>query len=166
MVVVIGVGVVIMVPIGGLVLTLGAVTLLRAAGTAARGWARAFGRTLLTVPYAAVFAVAVPLCIAAASVVGGDVDPLAACAFGAGAGAAALWTAPGVSAPRRRLELAFLPVARRPRAVAAAALGLGVLCLLAGVGAMTLTPSFSPMYGLQQTLESAVDRFQHAVDRW
>lgn len=93
------------------------------------------------------FAVAVPLCIAAASVVGGDVDPLAACAFGAGAGAAALWTAPGVSAPRRRLELAFLPVARRPRAVAAAALGLGVLCLLAGVGAMTLTPSFSPCTG-------------------
>jgi hypothetical protein len=30
---------------------------------------------------------------------------------------------------------------------------------------MTLTPSFSPMYGLQQTLESAIDRFQHAVNR-
>ncbi|MEO3827197.1 hypothetical protein [Actinomadura sp. B10D3] len=176
MVAVIGVGVVVMAPIAGLVLTLAAVTLLRVAGTAARGWAWAFGRTLLTVPYAAVFAVAVPLCLAAASVAGVQVDPLAACAFGAGAGAAALWTAPGVSAPVRRLERMFLPVARRPRAVAAvarrpravaaAALGLGVLCLLAGVGAVSLTPSFSPMYGLQQTLESAVHRFQHAVDRW
>jgi hypothetical protein len=165
MVVVIAVGIVIMAPIAGLVLTLGAVTLLRAGGTTARGWAWAFGRTLLTVPYAAVFAVAVPLCLAAVSAVGGKIDSLAACAFGAGAGAAVLWTAPGVSAPRRRLERLFLPVARRPRAVAAAALALGVLCLVAGVGAMTLTPSFSPMYGLQQTLESAIDRFQHAVNR-
>ena len=57
----------------------------------------------------------------------------------------------------------FLPLARRPKAVAAVALGLGVLCLLAGVAAFSLTPSFSPMYGLQRTLESAVDRFQHAV---
>ncbi|SNR77699.1 hypothetical protein [Actinomadura mexicana] len=165
MVVVAGVGVVIMLPIAGLVLTLVAVTLLRVAGTTARGWAWALGRTLLTVPYAAVFTVAVPLGLAAASAVGGKLDSLTACAFGAGAGAAVLWTAPGVSAPRRQLERMFLPVARRPRAVAAAVVGLGVLCLLVGVGAMTLTPSFSPTYGLQRTLESSMDRLQHAVNR-
>ncbi|WP_433467876.1 hypothetical protein [Spirillospora sp. CA-128828] len=164
MVVVIGIGVVIMAPIAGLAVTLVAVTLLRVAGTTARGWAWAFGRTLLTVPYAAVFTVAVPLGLAAVSAVGGELDSLTACAFGAGAGAAVLWTAPGVSAPRRQLERWFLPVARRPRAVAAAAAGLGVLCLVAGVGAMTLTPSFSPTYGLQGTLESSMDRLQHAVD--
>ncbi|MGC4952926.1 hypothetical protein ACLQ2P_06880 [Actinomadura citrea] len=165
MVVVAGVGVVIMLPIAGLVLTLAAVTLLRVAGTTARGWAWAFGRTLLTVPYAAVFTAVVPLGLAAASAVGGKLDSLTACAFGAGAGAAVLWTAPGVSAPRRQLERMFLPVARRPRAVAAAVVGLGVLCLLVGVGAMTLTPSFSPTYGLQRTLESSMDRLQHAVNR-
>ncbi|WP_141577699.1 hypothetical protein [Actinomadura sp. WMMA1423] len=165
LVVVAGVGVVIMLPIAGLALTLVAVTLLRVAGTTARGWAWALGRTLLTVPYAAVFTVAVPLGLAAASAVGGKLDSLTACAFGAGAGAAVLWTAPGVSAPRRQLERMFLPVALRPRAVAAAVVGLGVLCLLAGVGAMTLTPSFSPTYGLQRTLESSMDRLQHAVNR-
>jgi hypothetical protein len=165
MVVVAGVGVVIMLPIAGLVLTLAAVTLLRVAGTTARGWAWAFGRTLLTVPYAAVFTAAVPLGLAAASAVGGKLDSLTACAFGAGAGAAVLWTAPGVRAPRRQLERMFLPVARRPRAVAASVVGLGVLCLLVGVGAMTLTPSFSPTYGLQRTLESSMDRLQHAVNR-
>jgi hypothetical protein len=42
--------------------------------------------------------------------------------------------------------------------------GLGVLCLLVGVGAMTMTPSFSPTYGLQRTLESSMDRLQHAVN--
>ncbi|MEU9840966.1 hypothetical protein AB0C69_17260 [Actinomadura sp. NPDC048032] len=164
LVVVAGVGVVIMLPIAGLVLTLAAVTLLRVAGTTARGWAWAVGRTLLTVPYAAVFTVAVPLGLAAVSAVGGKLDSLTSCAFGAGAGAAVLWTAPGVSAPRRQLERMFLPVARRPRAVAAAVVGLGVLCLLVGVGAMTLTPSFSPTYGLQRTLESSMDRLQHAVN--
>ncbi|TDD69035.1 hypothetical protein E1293_36300 [Actinomadura darangshiensis] len=113
MAVVLGVGVVIMVPVVGLVLTLGAVTLLRVAGTpvesGARGWARAFGRTLVTVPYAAVVAVAVPLGLAAASAVGGKLDSLTACAFGAGAGAAVLWAAPGVSAPRRQLERISCP---------------------------------------------------------
>lgn len=113
MVVVIAVGVVIIAPIAGLVLSLGAVTLLRAVGTTARGWAWAFGRTLLTVPYAAAFTVAVPLGLVAVSAVGGEIDSLSACAFGAGAGAAVLWTAPGVSGPRRRLERMFLSVARR-----------------------------------------------------
>ncbi|CNG85691.1 Uncharacterised protein [Mycobacterium tuberculosis] len=38
-----------------------------------------------------------------------------------------------------------------------------MLAVLAGVGAMTLAPSFAPLYGLQQTLESSLDRLQHAV---
>ncbi|MFA1539605.1 hypothetical protein [Actinomadura monticuli] len=170
MVVVIAVAVVIMAPVAGLVLSLAAVTLLRLAGTPvgtwARGWAGAFGRTLLTVPYAAAFTVAVPVALAAAAAVGGTIDSLTACAFGAGAGAAVLWTAPGVHGPRRQLERMFLPLARRPRPIAAAVVGLGVLALLAGAGAMTLTPSFAPMYGLQQTLETSMDRLQHAVNRW
>ncbi|WP_203597611.1 hypothetical protein, partial [Actinomadura bangladeshensis] len=62
-----------------------------------------------------------------------------------------------------RLERMLLPLARRPRVVAAAAAGLGALALLAGVAAMTLDPSFAPMYGLQQTLERSLDRLQHAV---
>ncbi|MFI0368610.1 hypothetical protein ACH35V_12065 [Actinomadura sp. 1N219] len=166
MVVVIAVGIVIMAPIAGLVLSLGAVTLLRVAGTTARGWAWAFGRTLLTVPYAAAFTVAVPLGLVAVSAVGGEIDSLSACAFGAGTGAAVLWTAPGVSGPRRQLERMFLSVARRPRRIAAAGIVLGVLALAAVFGVLSLTPSFSPMYGLQSSLEGTMDRLQTAVNRF
>ncbi|QXJ24787.1 hypothetical protein AGRA3207_006181 [Actinomadura graeca] len=166
MVVVIAVGVAVMMPIAGLALSLAAVTLLRAAAaTSVRGWAWALGRTLLTVPYAAAFTVAVPLALVAASAVGGEIDPLGACAFGAGAGAAVLWTAPGVSGPRRQMERMALATARHPRGIAAAGVVLGVLALLAIVGAMSLTPSFAPMYGLQSSLESSIDRLQNAVDR-
>jgi hypothetical protein len=165
MVVVIGVGVAVMMPIAGLLLTLVAVTALRAAtsGTVA-GWASALGRTALTVPYAAVLAVAVPLGLAAASVIGGEIDSLGACALGAGAGAAVLWTAPGVSAPRRQLVRMFMAVAASPRRIAVAGVALGVLALLAVVGAMSLMPSFAPMYGLQSTLERSMDRLQNALD--
>ncbi|NKZ07778.1 hypothetical protein [Actinomadura latina] len=170
MVVVIAIAVAIIAPVAGLVLSFAAVTLLRPAGTpesrGARGWAAALGRTLLTVPYAAVLAVAVPAGLAAVSAVGGRIDSLTACAFGAGAAAAVLWTAPGVRGPRRGLERMLLPLARRPRLVAAAAVCLGVPALLAVAGAMTLGPSFAPMYGVQQTLESSMDRLQHAVNRW
>ncbi|GAA1874960.1 phosphotransferase [Actinomadura bangladeshensis] len=167
LVVVVAIAVAIIAPIAGLVLSLAAVTLLRLADTrpedGAQGPAGALGRTLLTVPYAAVVTAAVPLVLVAASAVGGRIDSLRACAFGAGAGAAVLWAAPGVRAPRRRLERMLLPLARRPRLVAAAAAGLGALALLAGVAAMTLDPSFAPMYGLQQALERSLDRLQHAV---
>ncbi|MFD0691135.1 hypothetical protein [Actinomadura fibrosa] len=164
MVVVIGIGAAVMMPIVGLVLTLGAVTLLRAvAATTVRGRVWAFGRTLLTVPYAAVLAVAVPLALVAVSAVGGEIDSSGACALGAGAGAAVLWTAPGVGGPRRQLERAFLGIARRPRYIGIAVTVLGVLAVLAAFGAATLTPSFAPMYGLQSSLESLVDRLQNAV---
>ncbi|MEU8802071.1 hypothetical protein [Spirillospora sp. NPDC048819] len=166
MVVVIAVALVVIAPIAGLVLSLGAVTLLRVAGTTARGWAWAFGRTLLTVPYAAAFTVAVPLGLVAVSAVGGEIDSLSAAAFGAGAGAAVLWTAPGVSGPRRQLERMFLSAARRPRHIAAAGTVLAGLALVAVVGALTLTPSFSPMYGLQSSVEGTMDRLQTAVNRF
>ncbi|MFB4303188.1 hypothetical protein [Actinomadura sp. NTSP31] len=166
MVVVIGVGVAVMMPIVGLLLTLVAVTLLRTAmSDTVAGWAWALGRTALTVPYAAALTVAVPLGLAAASVIGGEIDSLGACAFGAGAGAAVLWTAPGVSAPRRQLERMFMAVAGSPRHIAVAGVALGVLALLAVVGAMSLTPSFAPMYGWQSSLERSIDRLQNAMDR-
>ncbi|WP_242901308.1 hypothetical protein [Actinomadura terrae] len=165
MVVVVGVGVAVMMPIVGLLASLAAVTLLRlGAAPSVRGWAWALGRTLLTVPYAAVFTVAVPLGLVAAAAVGGEVDPLAACAFGAGAGAAVLWTAPGVTGPRRQLERMALAAARRPGGIAAAGVLLGVLALFAVVGAMSLTPSFAPMYGLQSSLEATLDRLQNALN--
>ncbi|QKG25888.1 serine/threonine protein kinase [Actinomadura verrucosospora] len=167
MVVVIGVGVAVMMPVVGLVLTLAAVTVLRAATAGTAGdWARALGRTVLTVPYAAVFTVAVPVGLAATSALGGQIDSLGACAFGAGAGAAVLWTAPGVKAPRRQLERMFAAVAGNPRRIAVTGVVLGVLALLAVVGAMTLTPSFAPLYGMQSSLERAVDRLQNAAHRW
>ncbi|NVI91203.1 hypothetical protein HUX53_28980 [Actinomadura sp. BRA 177] len=137
----------------------------RAGARAGAGGAGAVGRARLTVPYAAALTVAVPLGLVAVSAFGGRIDSLTACAFGAGAGAAVLWTAPGVHGPRRQLERMFLPLARGPRPIAAAVVGLGGLALLAWVGALTLTPSFAPLYGLQQTMESALDRLQHAVNR-
>jgi hypothetical protein len=164
--VVIGVGIVVSMPIAGLVLTLAAVTVLRTTmSDTVAGWAWALGRTALTVPYAAALTVAVPVGLAAASVIGGEIDSLGACAFGAGAGAAVLWTAPGVSAPRRQLERMFRAVAGSPRHIAVAGVVLGVLALLAVVGALSLTPSFAPMYGLQSSLERSIDRLQNAVDR-
>lgn len=166
LVVVIAVGVAVMMPVTGLVLSLAAVTVLRlVAAPGPPGWPGALGRTLVTVPYAAAVTVAVPAVLAAVSAVGGEIDSLTACAFGAGAGAAALWTAPGVHGPRRRLERVFLAVARVPRRIAAAVAVLGALALLAVVGAMSLTPSFAPMYGLQSTLENSVDRLQAAFTR-
>lgn len=156
-------------PVAGLLLTLGAVTLLRAAGAdggPARRFPAALGRTLVTVPYAAAAAVAVPLGLVAVSALGGRVDSLTAAAFGAGAGAAVLWTAPGVDTPRRQLVRTFLPVARRPRRAAAAVAVLSGLTLVAGVGALSLTPSFSPLYGLQNSVEGTMDRLQTAVNRF
>ncbi|MFC6878779.1 MULTISPECIES: hypothetical protein [Actinomadura] len=163
-VVVIAVGVAVMMPVVGLVLSVAGVMLLRAvaAGTV-QGWAGAVGRTVLTFVPAAAVAAAVPLGLVGISAVGGEIDALGACAFGAGAGAAVLWTVPGANGPRRRLEALFLPVARVPRRIALAGVPLGLLALVAVVGAMSLTPSFAPMYGLQSSLESSVDRLQTAL---
>ncbi|WP_329519823.1 hypothetical protein [Spirillospora sp. NBC_01491] len=163
-VVVIAVGVAVTAPVMGLVLSIAGVAVLRAAGeSSARGRLSALGRTLLTLPYAAALMVAVPLVLVALSVVGGEIDALSACAFGAGAGAAVLWTGPGVRAPRALLERMFLPVARVPRRIAVAGVVLGALALFAVVAAMSLTPSFAPMYGLQSSLKGWIDQAEAAL---
>lgn len=41
-----------------------------------------------------------------------------------------------------------------------------MLALAAVFGVLTLTPSFSPMYGLQSSLESTMDRLQNAANRF
>jgi hypothetical protein len=160
MVVVIAVGIAVATPLAGIVLSLAAVTVLRAG---AGGAARAAGGTALSVVYAAPVAVLVTLGLAAISAFEVEVDPLGACAFGAGASVGVLWAVPGAGGPRRRLQEAFASAVRGPGRIALAGTVLGVLALCAVVAAISLTPSLAPMYGLQSTLESAVARFQHAV---
>jgi hypothetical protein len=115
------------------------------------------------VPYAALFTVAVAGGLIALSALDVEADPLGVCAFAAGAGACALWTAPGVAGPRRQLERWFAPVARSPRGVTLAGGALGLLTFLAVVGAISLTPSLAPMYGLQTSLESSIGSLQSAL---
>ncbi|GAA2573313.1 protein kinase [Actinomadura fulvescens] len=158
MVVVAAAGFAVMLPVVGAVVSVVAVVLLR--GAAGRGWAMAVGTTVVTVPYAGVFALVVTLGLASGSAVGVEVDPLAACAVGVGAGVAALWAAPGISGPRRGLQRLVAGVAGTPRAIAVGGVLLGVVAFLAVVGAISMTPSFGPMYGLQSSLESAVSQLQ------
>ncbi|GAA2418460.1 hypothetical protein GCM10010191_31580 [Actinomadura vinacea] len=160
MVMVIAVGIAIALPLAGIFLSLVAVTVLRAG---ADGAARALVRTALSVPYAAAAAVLVTLGLAGMSAVKVEVDPLGACAFGAGAAVGVLWAGPGVRGPRRGLEAAFASVVRAPRRIALAGIVLGVLALCAVVAAISLTPSLAPLYGLQSGLENAVGRFQSAL---
>ncbi|WP_225993903.1 hypothetical protein [Actinomadura rudentiformis] len=147
-----------MLPVVGAVASVAAVVLLR--GVAGRGWAMAVGRTAATLPYAGAFALVVTLGLASVSAVGIEIDPLGACALGVGAGVAGLWAAPGVSGPRRGLERLVAGIAGTPRAIAAGGVSLGIVAFLAVVGAISLTPSFAPMYGLQSSLESAVSQLQ------
>ncbi|MFC5746797.1 hypothetical protein [Actinomadura rugatobispora] len=160
MVVVIAVGIAIAMPLAGIALSLAAVTVLRAGSD---GAARAVGGAALGVVCAAPVAVLVTLGLAAISLLGVEVDPLGACAFGAGAAVGVLWAVPGARGPRRRLEEAFASVVRGPGRIVPAGIVLGVLALGAVVAAISLTPSLAPMYGLQSTLESSVARFQHAI---
>ncbi|MGI5167959.1 hypothetical protein ACQEU3_26775 [Spirillospora sp. CA-253888] len=164
LVVVVAAGISVMAPVVGPLLSIGAVALLRVLGeTSVRGRLLALGRTAATLPYAAVFTAAVPLALAALSLLRLQVDALSACAFGAGTGTVVLWAAPGVRGPRRQLERAFMTIADVPRWIAAAGIGLGLLAFLAIVGAMSLTPSFSPLYGLQSTLANSLIRLQSAL---
>ncbi|MFI0451618.1 protein kinase [Actinomadura sp. 6N118] len=158
LVVVAAAGIAVMLPVVGAVASIVAVVLLR--GVAGRGWAMAVGRTAVTLPYAGAFALAVTLGLASVSTVGVEINPLGACALGVGAGVAGLWAAPGVSGPRRGLERLVGGIAGTPRAIAASGVLLGVVAFLAVVGAISMTPSFAPMYGLQSSLESAVSQLQ------
>ncbi|WP_026414743.1 hypothetical protein [Actinomadura oligospora] len=154
----------VMMPVVGVTVSALAVTLLRitrARGTLGR--IEAVGRTILSLPYAAVFAVGVPLMVVGVAAVGVELSTLGAGALGAGTGTIALWTAPGAGGARRALESAFEPLAWRPGTVAAAGLVLGVLTLAGLVAAMSFTPSFAPLYGLQSSLEATLSRFQNSL---
>jgi hypothetical protein len=159
MVVVIAAAVAVMMPVVGVVASVGAVAALRlvSAGT---GRARALSlvRMLVSLPCAVACGAAVTLGLAGLSVFKAEVDPLAACGLGAGVGVAALWAAPGVRGPRLGLQRLLAPVA--PRGIALAGVVLGLLAFVAMVGAISLTPSFAPMYGLQSSLESSIARLQ------
>ncbi|GLW62497.1 hypothetical protein Arub01_07410 [Actinomadura rubrobrunea] len=164
MIVVVAVGLAITLPLAGTLLSAAAVTALRwSAAPGVRRRLLALVRTAATLPYAAVFALGVGGGMVALSALRVEIDPLEVCAFAAGAGVCALWTAPGVTAPYRQLERRCAAVARSPRRLALAGVALGMLAFLAVVGAISLTPSFAPMYGLQTSLENTVGRLQAAL---
>src|SRR3569833_1602835 len=127
---------------------------------------RGVAGTLLTVPYAAVFAVAVPMLVMVATVADVEVAPVVAAAWGAGAAAYVLLAAPGVRTPRRHLVRVFTVFADDPRRIAAAGVLLCVLGLGAVAGAIVLQPSFTPMYELENSLAQVLDHFQHAMHRY
>ncbi|MFC0037392.1 hypothetical protein [Actinomadura rayongensis] len=162
LVVVIAAGVSVLAPVPGTVLSLGAVTVLRATGVRPRAWGAvaAVGRTAGALPYAAAVAVAGTLGLVALAVGGAAIEPLDAAALGAGAGTVALWTAPGASLPRKRLERAFLRTARVPHRIAAAGIVLGLAAFVVLAAALSLQPSFAPLYGTQSSLEASLARLQ------
>lgn len=121
--------------------------------------------TIVSVPYAAILAVAVPLLVMMAAAADIEVDPLVGAAWGAGAAAYVLLAAPGVRTPRRHLIRVFRAVAEEPRRIAGAGALLCVLALAALVGAIALQPSFAPMYELQNSLTQELSHFQHSVHR-
>jgi serine/threonine protein kinase len=124
---------------------------------------RGAGLTALTLPFAAVCTVVVTLLLVSLVVVGLEPNVAGACAWGVGAGVAVLWSGPGVRGPRRQLIRLFAAVAPGPRSIALMGGVLGVLAFAAVAGAVSLTPSFAPMYGLQNTLFSSLDHLQSAL---
>ncbi|GAA2093335.1 serine/threonine-protein kinase [Actinomadura alba] len=176
------VGMVIVMPIAGSVMALAGVLVLNAADAAERGRAgtraprppvappsvpgvlvRGMLMTALTIPYAAVCAVTITLALVALAAVGIEPDVLAACAWGVGGAAYVLWAGPGVRAPRRQLTRIFAAVTRGPGPIALVGVALGTLAVAAVVAAISLTPSFAPMYELQNSLSSSLGRLQHTL---
>ena len=121
--------------------------------------------TLVTVPYAAVFAVAVPLLVVLGAAANVEVEPLVAAAWGAGVAAYVLLAAPGVLGPRRQLIRIFTALGADPRRIAVAGFLLCGLALAAVAGAIVLPPSFTPMYELENTLAAKLTQLQHSVHR-
>jgi hypothetical protein len=120
---------------------------------------------LLTLPYAAVFAVAVPLLIMSASAAHVQVAPLVGAAWGAGAAAYVVLAAPGVRAPRRQLVRMFVAFAAEPRRFAIVGVLLCVLAMVAMAGAIVLQPGFSPIYELKNSIAEQLSSFQHSMRR-
>ncbi|HZE33821.1 MAG TPA: hypothetical protein VE198_20605 [Actinoallomurus sp.] len=182
LVVAIVVGFTVVLPFFGLLLALAAASYLRAgelharrhddegllrlmAGplTAPLDLARGTAGTLVTLPYAAVFAVAVPLLIMSVAAVHVQVAPLVGAAWGAGAAAYVVLAAPGVRTPRRHLVRVFTALAVEPRRIAVAGVLLCVLALAAVAGAIVLQPRFSPVYELKNSIAQELSHFQHSV---
>jgi serine/threonine protein kinase len=177
------VSIAIMMPIVGIVLAVAAVFVLHAGDAAAERPGASTGAlglltaplaapaallrgamvTALTIPYAAVFAVAITLMLVSLVTVGLQPNVLGACAWGVGASVYVLWAGPGVHAPRRQLMRVFGAVAPEPRRIALVGVVLGTVAFVAVVGAVSLTPSFAPMYGLQNMLSSSLERLQTAI---
>lgn len=121
--------------------------------------------TLLTLPYAAVPAVAVPLLAMLGAAANVEVEPLAAAAWGVGVAAYVLLAAPGLTAPRRQLIRVFTALAADPRRIAVAGIVLCGLALAAVAGAIVVSPSFTPMYELENTIAAKLSQIQHSVHR-
>jgi hypothetical protein len=126
---------------------------------------RGVAGTLLTVPYAAVFAVVVPMAIMAAAAIDVQVAPLVAAAWGAGAAAYVLLAAPGVRAPRRHLVQMFTALAYGPRRIAVVGILLCVVTLAVLAAAIVLKPTFAPMYELENSIAQELSRFQDSIQQ-
>jgi eukaryotic-like serine/threonine-protein kinase len=127
---------------------------------------RGVGGTLVTLPYAAVFAVVVPMLVMLASAVDIEVSPVVGAAWGAAAASYVLLAAPGVRTPRRHLVRVFTAFAEDPRRIAVGGVALCVLALAAVAGAIVLQPSFTPMYELENSLAQRLSHLQHSVHRY
>ncbi|MCO6007522.1 hypothetical protein NE236_21315 [Actinoallomurus purpureus] len=126
---------------------------------------RGVAGTLLTVPYAAVFAVVVPMAIMATAAIDVQVAPLVAAAWGAGAAAYVLLAAPGVRAPRRHLVQVFTALAYGPRRIAVVGILLCVVTLAVLAAAIVLKPTFAPMYELENSIAQELSRFQDSIQQ-
>jgi hypothetical protein len=127
---------------------------------------RGVAGTLVTVPYAAVFAVLVPFAVMLGAAVDVEVSPIVGAAWGAGAAAYVLLAAPGIRTPRRHLVRVFTAFADDPRRIAVAGVLLCALALGAVAGAIVLQPSFGPMYELENSIVQELSHFQHSVNRY
>jgi hypothetical protein len=121
--------------------------------------------TLVSVPCAAVVAVAVPLLVMSGAAVDVQVSPLVGAAWGAGVASYVLLAAPGIRTPRRHLVRVFTVFAGDPRRIAVAGVLLCALALGALAGAILLQPSFGPMYELENSIAQELSHYQHSVHR-
>lgn len=119
--------------------------------------------TLLTLPYAAALAVAVPFLVMTGAAVKVQVAPLIGAAWGAGAATYVVLAGPGVRVPRRQLMRVFTGLADEPRRLAAVGVLLCALALAAVAGAIGLQPRFSPVYELENSVVHELSHFQHSV---
>ncbi len=170
-------------PFAGLVLAIAAASYLRAGDVHARRHGRSLLRllagpltspfdlvrgaagTVVSLPYAAVPALLVPLAAMSTTAVRVQITPLVGAAWGAGAAAYAILAAPGVRAPRRQLFRVFTGFAQGPRVIATISVLLCALTLVSVACAIVLHPEFAPMYELKNSIAQQLANFQHSVRR-